>query len=181
MEGRSTDAKPSQGASGRGRGRGRGATGRGYGGGTVGQEASTGKRAAPGQTPQRGATEESAAARSLTQNIQSMRFMQSAKEEEQRKQQEKEQLRHIAELQWVMPGFHQEVKKADAVREEATVSERIAPPVLRIYRRSYKNFNPVVEVAMKAQKKKHADAVQAAADLEQASALRTMKQRRVGA
>merc|ERR1711879_178185 len=110
--------------------------------------------------------------------IQAMRFMQSAKEEEQRKKQEQEKLRHLEDMQWIVPGFEEEVKTAEA-NQEKRPPDVIPPSQLRLHRRSYKGFNPVVEQFVKDQLKKHADAVRAAEELEQASALRTMKQRRI--
>merc|ERR1712087_935019 len=100
-------------------------------------------------------------------NVQGMRFMQSRKEEEERKRQEKAQLRHLEDMQWVIPGFEAEVAQADAAKESGTLESK-APPPLLLHRRSYKGFNPTVEAAMKATIEKHVKAVEEANELEQA-------------
>eukprot|EP00450_Noctiluca_scintillans_P037286 CAMPEP_0194541170 /NCGR_PEP_ID=MMETSP0253-20130528/81760_1 /TAXON_ID=2966 /ORGANISM="Noctiluca scintillans" /LENGTH=210 /DNA_ID=CAMNT_0039387633 /DNA_START=18 /DNA_END=650 /DNA_ORIENTATION=- len=100
----------------------------------------------------------------LSTNVTGMRFMQSVQEDAQRKKVEQEQRRREAAI-------------SEAVKRP---SEGAAPPVLMFGRRSYKGFNPVVEQWMKDQRKKHAAAVAAAEEFEQAARLRNMKQRRIG-
>mmetsp|Transcript_29793 Transcript_29793/g.64930 ORF Transcript_29793/g.64930 Transcript_29793/m.64930 type:complete len:111 (+) Transcript_29793:250-582(+) len=110
-----------------------------------------------------------------------MKFMQTAQEEELRKRQAQEQLRHIEDMQWIVPGFEAEVQEAEAVKDGSSAESIGLPPPLRLYRRSYKGFNPVVEQWVKEQLRKHADALQTAEAQDQAAALRAMKQRRVRA
>jgi len=127
----------------------------------------------------------------LSGNITAMRFMHSAREEEQRKKQEREQLRHLEDMHWVQPGFEAEVAAAeDDSQAQAAAASRTAaagsmagapPPPFRIHRRSYKGYNANVEQSMRDQLKKHADLANAAEELEQASRLHAMKQRRVRA
>merc|ERR1712232_735834 len=95
-----------------------------------------------------------------------MKFMHSRKEEEERKRHEKDQLRHLEDMQWVIPGFEAEVAQADAAKDIVTLEAK-APPPLLLHRRSYKGFNPTVESAMKATIAKHAKAVEEAKELEQ--------------
>ncbi|CAK0839125.1 unnamed protein product, partial [Prorocentrum cordatum] len=83
----------------------------------------------------------------LSANIGKMRFMHSAREEEERRQQEKQQLRHLEEMRWVVPGFEAEVDGADTEAEKRPREQGAAAPCaeVRLHRRSYKGFNPVVE------------------------------------
>merc|ERR1740130_1560178 len=105
-----------------------------------------------------------------------MKFMQTAREEEQRKQLEKAQLRHLEDMQWVIPGFEDEVAEAedDKLAEPITSA---APATLLLFRRSYKGHNKFVEQCMKNQIKQHAEASRSAEELLQATELRAMKQR----
>eukprot|EP00931_Biecheleriopsis_adriatica_P095997 TRINITY_DN69642_c0_g1_i1.p1 TRINITY_DN69642_c0_g1~~TRINITY_DN69642_c0_g1_i1.p1 ORF type:complete len:180 (+),score=59.65 TRINITY_DN69642_c0_g1_i1:62-601(+) len=136
-------------------------------------------KAAPAAPPESLQAGNADAPHSFSSNIQGLRFMQSAKENEERKLQEKEQLRHLEDMQWVIPGFERECMAADSAQEKRAPELSTAAPPLLLHRRSYKGFNNVVELAMKDLLKKHADAVNQAEELEQASALRGMKQRRV--
>uniref|UniRef100_A0A7S1W1J7 Uncharacterized protein n=1 Tax=Alexandrium catenella TaxID=2925 RepID=A0A7S1W1J7_ALECA len=114
----------------------------------------------------------------LSANVQGMRFMQSAREEEQRKKQEQDQLRHLEDMQWIVPGFEEEVKEAEQSQEPE--KKKAAQPAVLLHRRSYKGFNPVVEQCMKEQLKQQAAAARAAEELEEAEALQGMKRRRKG-
>ncbi|CAE6961723.1 PTAC2 [Symbiodinium sp. CCMP2456] len=103
----------------------------------------------------------------LSSNIQGLRFMQSARENEERKKQEKEQLRHIEEMQWVVEGFEAEVS-AESSQEKRPAELRTGPPPLQLHRRSYKGFNGLVEQSMKDVLKKHAEMMTQAEEVEQA-------------
>eukprot|EP00928_Gymnodinium_smaydae_P095347 TRINITY_DN8189_c0_g2_i1.p1 TRINITY_DN8189_c0_g2~~TRINITY_DN8189_c0_g2_i1.p1 ORF type:complete len:209 (-),score=56.27 TRINITY_DN8189_c0_g2_i1:389-952(-) len=174
-----------------GRGGGRGA-GRGRGMASGVAEAPTpaaaSKRPAPAQQPgAEGEATPAATPRGLTENVTGLRFMQTAKDEEQRKKQEKEQLAHLQEMQWVVPGFEAELcgfesSKRSGAAGDAPSAGKLgvsAPPPLQIHRRSYKGFNPYIEQTMAVLTKKHEQAMEASKDLLEASSLRAMKQRRV--
>ncbi|CAJ1451156.1 unnamed protein product [Effrenium voratum] len=151
----------------RGRGRGRGKRRKSGGRSVAG---STAKAAPP--VPPSAAT--GVEAHILSSNIQGLRFMQSARENEERKKLENEKLRHIEDMQWVIPGFEADVLE-DA--QEKRAAEQ-SSAVLLIHRRSYKGFNSLVEQFMKDLLKKHAEATSRAEEVDQASALRKMKQQR---
>mmetsp|Transcript_8603 Transcript_8603/g.19262 ORF Transcript_8603/g.19262 Transcript_8603/m.19262 type:complete len:170 (+) Transcript_8603:85-594(+) len=156
----------------RGRGRGRGKRRKSRGGGSV--QGSTAK-AAPGMPPK---TLE--AQHSLSSNIQGLRFMQSARENEERKKMENEKLRHFEDMQWVIPGFEAEVEAETRQEKRAPEAQATASTVL-LHRRSYKGFNGMVEQAMKDLLKKHAQAKAQDEEVEQAKTLRKMKQQRTKA
>mmetsp|Transcript_108595 Transcript_108595/g.324750 ORF Transcript_108595/g.324750 Transcript_108595/m.324750 type:complete len:192 (+) Transcript_108595:81-656(+) len=115
----------------------------------------------------------------LSANVQGMRFMQSAKDEEQRRRREREQLRHLGDLRWVVPGFEAEVLEAERSQEKPE-QKKAGPPQVLLHRRSFKGFNPVVERWMQEQLRKQAAAKKAAEELEEAEALQSMKRSRKG-
>ncbi|CAE7511524.1 ASZ1 [Symbiodinium natans] len=134
-----------------------------------------------------------AAQHNLSSNIQGLRFMQTARENEERKKQEKEQLRHIEEMQWVVEGFEAEVM-AESSQEKRPAERRAGPPPCSCtdalqgevvanypptFKRDLQGFNGLVEQSMKDMLKKHADMMKQSEEVEQASALRKMKQQRV--
>jgi len=117
---------------------------------------------------------------SLSSNIQGLRFMQSARENEERKKMENEKLRHLEDMQWVIPGFEAEVEAETRQEKRAPEAQATASTVL-LHRRSYKGFNGMVEQAMKDLLKKHAQAKAQDEEVEQAKTLRKMKQQRTKA
>eukprot|EP00933_Yihiella_yeosuensis_P029300 TRINITY_DN22962_c0_g3_i1.p2 TRINITY_DN22962_c0_g3~~TRINITY_DN22962_c0_g3_i1.p2 ORF type:complete len:202 (-),score=47.37 TRINITY_DN22962_c0_g3_i1:161-766(-) len=163
---------PAATAGGQGRGRGKR---RSVGGGEGSAPAGATAKSAPAPPP--ASLEE---ARKLSSDLQGLRFMQTAKQEEQKKLYEKEQLAHIQDLQWVIPGFETENLAAESTQGKRASEPSGAPPPVRLHRRSYKGYNNYVELMMKDTLKKHADATARAEELEQAYALRGMKQRRTG-
>mmetsp|Transcript_90869 Transcript_90869/g.257403 ORF Transcript_90869/g.257403 Transcript_90869/m.257403 type:complete len:169 (+) Transcript_90869:20-526(+) len=162
-----------------GRGRGRGGRGRRGRAGPAESDGAGVPHAPQGEqpAPAEAQTPDATQPHMLSSNIQAMRFMQSAREEEKRKKQKQDQLRHLEDMQWVLPGFEDEVQEIESCQEKRAPEGDVAPVLL--HRRSYKGFNPVVELWMQDQLKKHAEARSAAEELEQAATLRKMKQRRV--
>mmetsp|Transcript_50304 Transcript_50304/g.106915 ORF Transcript_50304/g.106915 Transcript_50304/m.106915 type:complete len:237 (-) Transcript_50304:47-757(-) len=125
-----------------------------------------------------------AVASGLSTNVSGLKFMQSAKEEELKKQQEKMQLRHLDAMRWVIPGFEVEVEAAEAKppASGSALAEKSAegpPPPLRLARRSYKGFNPVVQQWVKEKRGAHVLATRKAEEFEEASTLTRMKKQRV--
>eukprot|EP00913_Durusdinium_trenchii_P028545 g26773.t1 len=100
---------------------------------------------------------------SLSSNIQGLRFMQSARENEERKKLENEKLRHLEDMQWETPP----TKSTPALG------------VVRLYRRSYKGYNAMVEQSMKDLLSHHADDAAQAEEVDQAKTLRKMKKQRM--
>eukprot|EP00929_Paragymnodinium_shiwhaense_P120719 TRINITY_DN9274_c0_g1_i1.p1 TRINITY_DN9274_c0_g1~~TRINITY_DN9274_c0_g1_i1.p1 ORF type:complete len:193 (-),score=83.76 TRINITY_DN9274_c0_g1_i1:117-695(-) len=184
------DEAPQERQKGVGRGGGRGgghqkgsgprAGGKGRGGAAAGADGADGS-APKGVQPKKAAAPPAAVVhqKELSENINSMKFMQTAREQESRKKAEADQLRHRADMQWVAPGYEDEVAAAEAAQEKAALEAAEAAPPLRLHRRSYKGFNPFVEQSMKELKKKHAAAQQAAEEVGQAATLQAMKKRRV--
>eukprot|EP00434_Breviolum_minutum_P007642 symbB.v1.2.006739.t1/scaffold403.1/size211681/4 len=146
----------------RGRGRGRGKRRKSRGAGSV--SGSTAK-AAPKPKPKPSAE----APHSLSSNIQGLRFMQSARENDERKKMENEKLRHLEDMQWVIAGFEGEVEAETKQEKRAQPTEQTVQttPVL-LHRRSYKGFNSMVEQAMKELVKKHAASKAQEEELDQA-------------
>jgi len=162
-----------------GRGRGRGGRGRGRGQHLAKEsDAPDSKIAEDGKTD--AAAQEAKGTHSLSSNIQQLRFMQTAVDEERRKRQEQDQLRHREEMQWIVPGFEAEVAAENEKLKEKRPAEGAAQtPQLHLFRRSYKGVNPVIEQLMKDQLKKHADAIDASKELEQVMALNAMRKKRM--
>mmetsp|Transcript_51300 Transcript_51300/g.121888 ORF Transcript_51300/g.121888 Transcript_51300/m.121888 type:complete len:195 (-) Transcript_51300:94-678(-) len=118
----------------------------------------------------------------LSQDVRGLRFMQTAQEVQEHKRQEQERLRYIAEMQWVLPGFEEEVAEAEAATasSNAIVIEESSgpPPPLLLQRRSFKGCNPVVEAWVKQQRQKHAAASKVAEEVTQANTLQKLRKKR---
>lgn len=82
----------------------------------------------------------------LSKNVQKLRFMQKATEQQDRQELEKRQLKAIERAKWVVPGLEEEAKDRTV---ESDVQKAPAVPMPVMGRRSYGGFNPVVENFMR--------------------------------